>query len=353
MQTKRTRGFTLVELLVVIAIIGILIALLLPAIQAAREAARRLSCKNHLKQIALGCLSHESNVRFFPSGGWGYGWNGDPDLGFGKRQSGSWIFSILPFIEMRSAFDAGKGAPASSKTAEITLRVAMPVEVFNCPSRRSAIAYPWTWGGYLDLASPKAAGRSDYAINVGGVMYYLSDASNPSSALTGPYILDQWGGGPGSVAEGLGTGYDWPDNHFMGANKKDFGADGISYMRSTIKVREVIDGLAHTYLLGEKYLSPDQYFTGDDGADNECLYTGFDNDNCRAAGWDPNFNPPYRDRAGYSNVSMFGSAHPAVWHAAFCDGSVHTIGYDIDQKLHAFLANRRDKQTVPTSAYGG
>src|SRR4051812_22680085 len=87
-------GFTLVELLVVIAIIGILVALLLPAVQAAREAARRSECENHLKQLSLGCLLHKDTQKFLPSVGWGYAWVGDPDLGFGKTQPGGWHFNI-------------------------------------------------------------------------------------------------------------------------------------------------------------------------------------------------------------------------------------------------------------------
>ena len=92
-------GFTLVELLVVIAIIGVLVALLLPAIQAAREAARRNSCKNNLRQLAIGCLNHESGAGFYPSGGWGANWVGDADRGFGRDQPGGWIYNVLPFIE--------------------------------------------------------------------------------------------------------------------------------------------------------------------------------------------------------------------------------------------------------------
>ena len=75
-------GFTLVELLVVIAVMGILIALLLPAVQSARESARMIQCKNHLKQIGLAWLHHHDAQGFFPTGGWGSNWTGDSDRGF-------------------------------------------------------------------------------------------------------------------------------------------------------------------------------------------------------------------------------------------------------------------------------
>ena len=114
-------GFTLVELLVVITIIGILIALLLPAVQAAREAARRLQCSNNLKQLGLGVLEHEESQGVFPSGGFGSKWVGDSDRGLGVRQPGSWMFSILPFIELDNLFQISfyllqeQGDPFSSK----------------------------------------------------------------------------------------------------------------------------------------------------------------------------------------------------------------------------------------------
>jgi prepilin-type N-terminal cleavage/methylation domain-containing protein len=107
-QANRRDAFTLVELLVVIAIIGILIALLLPAVQAAREAARRAQCRNHLRQLAVAMLTHESTHGFFPSGGWGHRWTGDPDRGTGYRQPGGWAYAVLPYLEGSSAELMGK-----------------------------------------------------------------------------------------------------------------------------------------------------------------------------------------------------------------------------------------------------
>ena len=101
--------FTLVELLVVIAIIGVLVALLLPAVQAARESARRSQCKNNMKQIGLAALLHEDTHGFFPSGGWSSHWSADSNRGFGKNQPGSWFFGVLPYLEQGNLSALGKG----------------------------------------------------------------------------------------------------------------------------------------------------------------------------------------------------------------------------------------------------
>ena len=138
MNSKRTRSpaFTLVELLVVIAIIGILIALLLPAIQAAREAARRIQCKDNLKNIGLACQNHADTHKVFPTGGAGFGdrlecyvQNGKP---FGPDKQGwSWAYQLLPYLEEGSLHGLVKTEQVQST----------PVPLYNCPSRRGPTLY--------------------------------------------------------------------------------------------------------------------------------------------------------------------------------------------------------------------
>jgi prepilin-type processing-associated H-X9-DG protein len=301
-----------VELLVVITIIGILIALLLPAVQAAREAARRLQCGNHLKQIGLGALNHESAYGHYPTGGWGWYWVGDPDRGFGADQPGGWFYNILPFIEQNAIYLLPRGANEAAKKDGATQMIATPLAGANCPSRRASILYPNYYndvGFNYNLA--KMVARGDYAANCGD--------QGVTEVGSGPATLD------------AASTYAWPSMK---------GHTGISFQRSTVTIAEVTDGTSNTILVGERYLQSDHYVTGQTGGDNDTLYTGYANDLYRSAS---SLLPPLQDREGYDdNGFQFGSAHAGGCNYVFCDGSMHTLNYSIDPEVFGRLGNRKD-----------
>src|SRR5688572_20893404 len=132
------KAFTLVELLVVIAIIGILVALLIPAVQATREAGRRTTCSNNLRQLAMAFQTHHSAHRFFPSAG-GPDWQWHMTYKGGKpvvapNQHGGWGFQILPFIEEDAVW---RGVGGKTDMDKSIIAISTPNTLFFCPSRRA------------------------------------------------------------------------------------------------------------------------------------------------------------------------------------------------------------------------
>lgn len=363
MQSRRPRtGFTLVELLVVIAIIGILVALLLPAIQSAREAARRSQCQNNLKQLSLGFLNHEATHKFYPSGGWGFDWVGDADRGVGQSQPGGWVYNVLPYIEEQQIYDIGKGIPANSPANLQAKRVAnsqiisQPIPAFNCPTRRTAKVYG-NWccnavnsdGG--EVARRGGTARTDYAANFGDASHCAGTSAKGSPC---PCIVFSQAFSPPTVrAIDLGTFTNWPDTSLV---------TGIVFVRSEVKVGQITDGTSHTYAVGEKYLSPDFYESDTenvrDPADDWSMYAGQQDDVVRTTHYQPASAielAPAQDRPGFAVRThwRFGSAHPGGYHMAMCDGSVHSYGYDIDPEVHRRMGNRMDGEPVgPGASFG-
>ncbi|MFO0898605.1 MAG: DUF1559 domain-containing protein [Pirellulales bacterium] len=315
---RRSRSaFTLVELLVVIAIIGILIALLLPAVQAAREAARRTQCTNNLKQLGLSAHVHSDVNKHFPTGGWGWNWIGDPNRGFGRQQPGAYLYNLLPYMEQQSLHDQGKGLTGQAAKQATLVVLQTPVQFINCPTRRRSTLYKnaINFTPANGLFSPTLV-RTDYAANCG---------SQNSCEISG---------GPSSYADGDRPGYAW----------SDAGINGVMYIVSQIRPGDILDGTSNTMLIGEKYLQPELYETGDNPADNECAYTGYNNDVYRNTN---RSNTPRQDTPGLNIGCGFGSPHQAGYLAVFCDGSVHSIPYTIDPVVHENLGNREDQQPTP------
>jgi len=247
--------------------------------------------------------------------------------GTGKDQPGGFFYNLLDHLEQENLRDSGLELSASERNAAIIQRVATPIPLFHCPTRRRAKPYPDYHGArYKTLTSSSLhlpyAGRSDYAVNAG-------DQS-----------VCQISTGPSSIAAGDDPSYGWHDTS---------GHTGIAYERSEVKMAHVRDGASNTYMIAEKYLNPDSYLNGYDGADNENLYVGYDNDNHRNT--HPGRGGPLRDRPGYGNEFIFGSAHAPGFQVVFCDGSVQMIQFSIDPEIHRRLGNRRDQLPVDASEF--
>jgi len=342
-------GLTIVELLIVIFIIAILLQLLLAAVQASRAAARKTQCQNNLRQLAIGAQLHMNAQGYLPSGGWSGAYTADPNRGYGKEQPGGWPYSLLAYIGENTLRDAGKGesltAPALGPGLK-QLHESAP-ELFYCPERRAARPYPpvnsggAVWGlvvakGAQDLP---AVTKCDYAANTGDARHH--------------------------AASSFGAKFWWPENYealdektaeWTATNdpKTEFYQTGVIYYRSEIGPQKITDGLAKTYLFGEKYMDPATYEDIRDVpdyarlGDNQSAWAGFEWDNQRVA-WQPEASKreecyqPQRDAGAVCPaIWAFGSAHATSLNMAYCDGSVREVSYDVDRDVHRHAANRLD-----------
>jgi prepilin-type N-terminal cleavage/methylation domain-containing protein/prepilin-type processing-associated H-X9-DG protein len=219
------RGFTLVELLVVIAIIGVLVALLLPAVQAAREAARRMNCQSNQKNIALGCLNYESAKGTLPPGMQNVGKSGENGAGFQML--------ILPYLE-QGAIDSTISAKIRERAAsnpndpfdayEMAALFKGPMSLYACPSDTEMIA---------QLPAEQNAGyqASSYAGVMGSYFSRRGLAGSCSESIRG---------GPDDCAGG-------------GSSSGPINFDGLLTQEIATPIKRVTDGLSNTLMTGERW----------------------------------------------------------------------------------------------------
>ena len=289
---RSPRGFTLIELLVVIAIIAVLIALLLPAVQQAREAARRTQCKNNLKQIGLALHNYHDVFRVFPPGWIAVDGTGTPSAHNGTSGVG-WAVMILPYIEQASVYQQFNASrPLTDPVNAAFLRNQIPG--YKCPSdpQPEYFAIPADGGGAILASLP--------------IANYIGSF--------GPENLDGCENAPGSLpvmADGTCKG------------------SGIFYHNSSVRIAWITDGTTNTFMVGErKTVAKLEWFTTWPG-----MIAGAEEAFQRVCGSaDHTANHPA------THFDDFSSHHTGG--AQFClgDGSVRFISENIDQGLYQSLA---------------
>ena len=324
-RTSKTKGFTLVELLVVIAIIAMLVTLLLPAVQAAREAARRTQCINKLKQIGLSILNFESALTVFPGGG-DTPWPRIEDNVVNGQQLGpekhgySWAFQILPYLE--------EGAVTNLTSTEVIDKTFIPL--YGCPSRRDLNPSAGQGGRILmDYASATPRGGNSRGGEFREYGWDSEDSYWQGSIWSVPPKKQYFGIIVRANA--------WPPS-----TKNDVGSS------KPTKAGKVVDGMSKTLMVGEKRLIQSRYATGD-WHDDRGWSDGWDPDTVRSTAFD--YGRDLRQAEdwprGIRNYGFhFGSTHEAGMHSVFGDGSVRRIDYDIERVIFNSMGDRRDGAAI-------
>ncbi|MEX0725921.1 MAG: DUF1559 domain-containing protein [Planctomycetaceae bacterium] len=309
-----SRGFTLIELLVVIAIIAVLIALLLPAVQQAREAARRTQCKNNFKQIALGLHTYHDSFKVFPpgcvrgggSGGWGYQTN---------NETSAWPMMILPYVDQANIynqlnFSTTNWYPGCTFSVPNCTYAQQPVGVFLCPSDPEGLKGLWASAGWACVGGDDSRGhaRSNYAA--------MADSRNRINS---------------SAYSSCGTCFPRTDGN------------GLFFNRSRIAIGDILDGSTNTIMLAE--------VTG--GANLDQGWDWFGTGMLVDTRITPNGPGTWPSGGGvFLNVRETdfpqgaSSYHEGGIQVAMGDGSVRFLSENINYATYQALASRRGNEVI-------
>ncbi len=304
MATGRARGFTLIELLVVIAIIAILIALLLPAVQQAREAARRSQCKNSLKQFGLALQNYHDSAKMFPVGGF--------TQGAGAGNGLSWHVMVLPNMDQAPLYKKFDFNAISYLTpvANVALCVA-PIPGFFCPSADQATYKTTNAGEY----SPAATGVPTYSTNYYGVMG--PKGTNTLVAGSPAYSVTAAPAGHGG-----------------------FSNEGILRRLNYSTIGDIKDGTSNTFIVGELSWSLNA------GAPYRIFIRGADSS---AIGSCKNLNSGI-GLVGYTGANFndvsFGSEHSGGTHFLMADGATRFVNKTIDIAIYKALGSMKGREVA-------
>ncbi len=298
------RGFTLVELLVVISVIALLVGLLLPAVQSAREAARRASCANNLKQLALALQNYESTVAAYPMSQF---WKPDPSGMTAASTGYGFLIHLLPYIEQKATYDSFNMVLAFGNVENTTVH-GVGISTLWCPSDGTASSPISTTDPLFNPAnaSPFNVQLSSYAANVGS---WFTVTPYPWVNVT------SWGGAPNPLYSQVLANY-----------------NGVMYHESRVGNSAISDGCSNTFLLGERargLFAPQQrdtwlWWVSGLRTEFTALYPP---NSIRSQ---PDFSPPgYGSRVVGGKVTSHlvsaSSLHPGGCNFAFADGSVRFI----------------------------
>ncbi|MDZ7616892.1 MAG: DUF1559 domain-containing protein [Patescibacteria group bacterium] len=306
---KTQRAFTLVELLVVIAIIGILISLLLPAVQSAREAARRLQCSNNLKQLALALHVYHASNSVLPPGGYRDG------------NQLAWHTRILPHIEQAALYDKIDWRDTYGNNLNRMYNDAVPM--FWCPSTNER-AQRGAWN------SSSRDGVHAYTQHYNGVAGAVG--TNPVTGAEYPHI----------------TG---AENHPAcggGSDRRGWALGGVLYTNSTVRLEHVRDGTSNTLAIGERNVGETGWIAGvSNGANWPCDSAAFKNlefeiNLCVGVPGDATVCSDW-----WGNSRPFSSMHPGGANFALADGAVTFLSQSTDLAILHALASREGGEAQP------